>query len=77
MSIGLVSCGSDGKTPYIGENGNWWIDSRDLGVPAHGEDGDERSVRKQEVHRRVHRHVPFVYMALAKPVFSNRGDQIP
>ena len=26
--------GVDGKTPYIGENGHWWIDGKDTGVPA-------------------------------------------
>ncbi len=26
--------GDDGKTPYIGENGNWWIDNEDTGVLA-------------------------------------------
>lgn len=25
---------SDGETPYIGENGNWWIGETDTGVPA-------------------------------------------
>ena len=35
--------GDDGSTPYIGENGNWWVVSAgaptDLGVPARGESG--------------------------------------
>ncbi len=26
--------GEDGFTPYIGENGNWWIDDNDLGIRA-------------------------------------------
>ena len=26
--------GEDGQTPYIGENGNWWIDDEDTGVSA-------------------------------------------
>lgn len=26
--------GDKGKTPYIGENGNWWIDGKDTGVEA-------------------------------------------
>ena len=26
--------GEDGKTPYIGENGNWWVGDTDLGVNA-------------------------------------------
>lgn len=28
--------GIDGNTPYIGENGNWWIDGEDTGVNAGG-----------------------------------------
>ena len=39
MTLGLSSCSSSGKNPYIGDNGNWWIDGTDLGVPATGEDG--------------------------------------
>ena len=31
--------GSDGKTPFIGENGNWWIGETDTGVKAAGTDG--------------------------------------
>ena len=31
--------GEDGLTPYIGENGNWWIGDEDTGVKAAGEDG--------------------------------------
>ena len=31
--------GSDGKTPFIGENGNWWIGETDTGVKAAGADG--------------------------------------
>lgn len=32
-----VICGKDGLTPYIGENGNWWIGDEDTGVKATGE----------------------------------------
>ena len=28
----LGQSGNDGQTPYIGENGNWWIGNEDLGV---------------------------------------------
>ena len=28
--------GVDGKTPFIGENGHWWIGETDTGVPARG-----------------------------------------
>ena len=30
------SKGEDGLTPYIGENGNWWIGNADTGVSASG-----------------------------------------
>ena len=33
--------GKAGETPRIGENGNWWIGSRDTGVKAEGEDGEQ------------------------------------
>ncbi len=35
------SDGKDGLTPYIGENGNWWIGSNDTGVKASGDKGDK------------------------------------
>ena len=31
--------GADGETPYIGDNGNWWIGTTDTGVKAEGQDG--------------------------------------
>lgn len=31
--------GADGLTPYIGNNGNWWIGASDTGVKAEGTDG--------------------------------------
>ena len=45
MSIVMLfsSCGEDGKTPYIGENGNWWIGDKDTGVKARGDDGKDGS----------------------------------
>ena len=33
--------GEDGKTPYIGVNGNWWIGESDLGVAAQGSQGEK------------------------------------
>ena len=33
--------GADGETPYIGENGNWWIGETDTNVPATGKDGED------------------------------------
>ena len=41
MTLGLSSCASDGKTPYIGDNGNWWIGETDTGVPATGPAGQD------------------------------------
>ena len=41
LTIGLVACNSGNKTPYIGENGNWWIGSSDLGTPAQGPVGPQ------------------------------------
>lgn len=32
--------GADGLTPYIGENGNWWLGDTDTGVSAKGDKGD-------------------------------------
>lgn len=34
--------GEPGKTPYIGENGNWWIGETDTGVSAAGEASNAR-----------------------------------
>ena len=31
--------GQKGSTPYIGPNGNWWVDNHDTGKPARGESG--------------------------------------
>lgn len=31
--------GEDGYTPYIGSNGNWWINGEDTGYPSKGVDG--------------------------------------
>ncbi len=36
-----VTNGTDGKTPYIGENGHWWIGDTDTGVNAKGDKGDK------------------------------------
>ena len=33
--------GNNGKTPYIGNNGNWFVDGQDLGVKAKGEKGNK------------------------------------
>ncbi|KGN70362.1 hypothetical protein [Porphyromonas sp. COT-108 OH1349] len=33
--------GKDGVSPHIGTNGNWWIGSKDTGIPAKGKDGKD------------------------------------
>lgn len=35
--------GKNGSTPQIGENGNWWIDGEDTGLPSRGADGKDGS----------------------------------
>ena len=35
------SDGKDGNTPFIGENGNWWIGTTDTGVKAAGVNGEK------------------------------------
>ncbi len=37
----IVTNGVDGNTPYIGENGHWWIGDTDTGVNAKGDKGDK------------------------------------
>ena len=33
--------GKDGNTPFIGENGNWWIGDTETGIKAPGEKGEK------------------------------------
>ena len=33
--------GADGQTPFIGENGNWWIGDKDTGISVQGEQGPQ------------------------------------
>ncbi|HHX70169.1 MAG TPA: leucine-rich repeat domain-containing protein, partial [Gallicola sp.] len=33
--------GCSNNTPYVGENGNWWVGESDTGVPAQGDKGDK------------------------------------
>ena len=35
--------GADGKTPYVGDNGNWFVGSDDTGKPSRGEKGEPGS----------------------------------
>lgn len=36
--------GEDGITPYIGENGNWWIGNEDTGISAKGIKGEQGNI---------------------------------
>ena len=38
--LNKLSTPSNGQTPFIGENGNWWIGETDTGVKAGGADGE-------------------------------------
>jgi hypothetical protein len=38
--LSLSACAKK-RTPYIGENGNWWIGKKDLGVCASGIEGSD------------------------------------
>ena len=38
--------GADGKTPYVGTNGNWWIGTTDTGVTAGGRNGTDGATGK-------------------------------
>ena len=33
--------GNNGATPYVGDNGNWYVDDTDLGIRAKGQDGQD------------------------------------
>ena len=39
MPLALTSCSNDKNYPYIGENGNWYVNNKDTGVPATGPAG--------------------------------------
>lgn len=36
---------NDGNTPFIGENGNWWIGTADTGIKAEAKDGNSLQVK--------------------------------
>ena len=40
MTINKSYPGTNGETPYIGSNGNWWIGNTDTGIKAEGESGE-------------------------------------
>ena len=42
LAIALVACGD--SNPYIGENGNWWVEGEDTGVSAKGPSGESITV---------------------------------
>ena len=39
MPLALTSCSNDKNYPYIGENGNWFVNNKDTGIPATGPAG--------------------------------------
>ena len=43
--------GKNGVTPNIGDNGNWWVNGEDTGIPATGEDGKPGHIPRNH-HRR-------------------------
>lgn len=43
---GTINHGVAGETPYIGENGNWWIANVDTGVCASGIPADSEEIRQ-------------------------------
>lgn len=46
---GILAEGTDGATPYIGNNGNWFINNTDTGVLAQGKDGKSiKSITKDD-----------------------------
>lgn len=49
MSLTIASCAQNGQTPYIGENGNWWIGDSDTGVHAQGPAGQDGKDTKDEL----------------------------
>lgn len=53
--------GADGKTPHIGENGNWFIGDTDTGVPAGGEGGASGVITETDptVFAWAKSHLPF------------------
>lgn len=38
--VQIAADGINGLTPYIGENGNWWVGGEDTGKPSQGKDGE-------------------------------------
>lgn len=41
MVFGFAACGSNVQSPYIGDNGNWYVDGKDTNVPATGPAGPQ------------------------------------
>jgi hypothetical protein len=39
LSLASFVRGSDGNTPVVGPNGNWWVEGVDTGIRARGSDG--------------------------------------
>lgn len=49
MPLALTSCSNDKNYPYIGENGNWFVNNKDTGVPATGPSGQNGTDGKDGV----------------------------
>lgn len=47
---GVVAEGKDGLTPFIGENGNWWIGDVDTGKPSRGKAFEYSDFTEEEIH---------------------------
>lgn len=47
---GIVAEGKDGLTPFIGENGNWWIGDVDTGKPSRGKAFEYSDFTEEEIH---------------------------
>lgn len=48
FSLKNGSDGENGLTPFIGENGNWWIGEKDTNIKASGEDGETPTISISE-----------------------------
>ena len=44
--------GADGNTPFIGENGTWWIGNTDTGIKAAGAKKGKREMPGKTAHAR-------------------------
>lgn len=47
IAMAVLLTGCQAATPFIGENGNWWIGDSDLGIAAQGPQGEQGSQGEQ------------------------------